>query len=367
MKIPYLDLKRQYNAIQKDVDVAVNTVVSNQHFVGGSGVGSFESSFAKTHHADHCVGVGNATDALFIILKALKIGVGDEVIVPAHGWLSAAEMVSLTGAQVVFADVEFETFGIDPRSVAAKINAKTKAIIAIHLYGQICKIEELHQLSQQYKIHLIEDCAQAHFASLNGNLAGSWGVASAFSFYPSKILGAYGDGGAILTNNSELALACRKFANHGGLYKNDHQLKGMNSRLDALQAEVLMVKLNFVQEWIEKRRVIAEFYAQSLEGIGDISVPTTSNHSKPNHHIYAIRTKQREALKVHLEKAGVGTEIHYPKASPFTIAFNDSNYGLEDFPVSYQLQNELLSLPIYPELAEEELAYIVQQVKLFFA
>ena len=366
MKIPYLDLKRQYNAIQKDVDRAVNAVLSSHHFVGGSGVTSFESSFAKTHHADHCVGVGNATDALFIILKALKIGAGDEVIVPAHGWLSAAEMVSLTGAKVVFADVELETFGIDPVSVASKINSKTKAIIAIHLYGQICKIEELYQLSQQHEIHLIEDCAQSHFASLKGGLAGSWGIASAFSFYPSKVLGAYGDGGAILTNNKELALDCRKFASHGGLNKNDHQIKGINSRLDTLQAEVLSLKLNYVEEWIESRRVIAEFYSQSLEGIGDLSVPTIPDHSKPNFHIYAIRTTHRDALKSYLEKAGVNTEVHYPIATPFTVAFNDSNYGSEDFPVSYKLQNEVLSLPIYPELTEEELAYIVQQIKLFF-
>jgi dTDP-4-amino-4,6-dideoxygalactose transaminase len=367
MKIPYLDLKRQYSAIKKDVEGAVNAVLSNQHFVGGSGVASFESSFAKTHHSDHCIGVANATDGLFNILQNLDIGAGDEVIVPAHGWISAAEMVALTGAKAVFADVELETFGIDTVSVVSKINTRTKAIIAIHLYGQICKIEELHQLSQQHKIHLIEDCAQSHFASLNGNLAGSWGVACAFSFYPSKVLGAYGDGGAILTNNSELALACRRFANHGGLFKNDHRVKGMNSRLDTLQAEVLLVKLNFVGEWIEKRKAIAEFYSQSLEGIGDISVPATSDHSKPNHHIYAIRTKQREALKAHLENAGISTEVHYPLATPFTTAFSDGNFQPVDFAISYQLQNEVLSLPIYPELTEEELAYIVKQIKLFFS
>lgn len=349
------------------MDEAVNDVISNQHFVGGTVISFFESRFAKAHHSDHCLGVANATDALYIILKNLQIGVGDEVIVPAHGWISAAEMVALTGAKVVFADVELETFGIDPVSVASKINASTKAIIAIHLYGQICKIEELYRLSQQYKIHLIEDCAQSHFASLNGTLAGSWGIASAFSFYPSKILGAYGDGGAILTNNSELALACRKFANHGGLLKNDHELKGMNSRLDALQAEVLMVKLNFVEEWIEKRRVIAELYAKSLDGIGDVLLPTISDHSKPNFHIYVIRTKHRDALKAHLEKAGIIAEIHYPLATPFTAAFNDSNFQPEDFAISYRLQNEVLSLPIYPELTEEELAYIVQQIKLFYS
>ncbi|MFT7380782.1 MAG: dTDP-4-amino-4,6-dideoxygalactose transaminase [Roseivirga sp.] len=367
MKIPYLDLKRQYEAIQRDMDRALNSILSEQQFVGGSGITSFESKFAKAHDSDHCIGVANATDALFIILKSLKIGVGDEVIVPAHGWLSAAEMVALTGAQVVFADVELETFGIDPVSVVSKINTRTKAIIAIHLYGQICKIEELHRLSEQHKIHLIEDCAQSHFASLNGTLAGSWGIASAFSFYPSKILGAYGDGGAILTSNNELALACRKFANHGGLSKNDHEIKGINSRMDTLQAEVLSVKLNFVGEWIEKRRVIAEFYSQSLEGIGDISVPATSDHSKPNFHIYTIRTKQRDTLKAHLENSGISTEVHYPLATPFTTAFNEGNFQAEDFPVGYQLQNELLSLPIFPELTLQEIAFIVQQIKLFFS
>uniref|UniRef100_UPI0040470827 DegT/DnrJ/EryC1/StrS family aminotransferase n=3 Tax=Roseivirga sp. TaxID=1964215 RepID=UPI0040470827 len=367
MRIPYLDLKRQYKTIQNDIDGAVSAFIAGQHFVGGGKVASFESKFAKAHESQHCIGTGNATDALFVVLKALQIGAGDEVIVPAHGWISAAEMVSLAGAKVVFADVESKTFGICPTDVASKINSKTKAIIAIHLYGQICEIEALCELAEHHKIHLIEDCAQAHFASFKHHSAGNWGIASVFSFYPSKVLGAYGDGGAILTNNDDVALACRKFANHGGLSKNIHEIKGINSRLDALQAEVLMVKLNFVEDWIDQRMEIAAFYSARLKGVGDIQVPFVVDHSKPNFHIYVIRTQHRDALKRHLEDLGIGTEIHYPIASPFTSAFNDCNWKASDFPVSYQLQNEVLSLPIYPELSSDELQFIVKQIKLFFA
>lgn len=349
------------------MDGALSAFIADQHFVGGDKVASFESKFAEAHHSKHCIGTGNATDALFVVLKALQIGAGDEVIVPAHGWISAAEMVALTGAKVVFADVESKTFGICPTDVASKINSKTKAIIAIHLYGQICEIEALCELAEHHKIHLIEDCAQAHFATFKGQSAGNWGIASVFSFYPSKALGAYGDGGAILTNIDELALACRKFANHGGLSKNNHEIKGINSRLDALQAQVLMVKLNFVEDWIDQRREIAAFYSGQLKGVGDIQVPCMVDHSKPNFHIYVIRTQQRDALKRHLENLGIGTEIHYPVASPFTTAFNDNNWEASDFPLSYQLQNEVLSLPIYPELSSEELHFIVEHIQLFFA
>ena len=239
MQIPFLDLKRQYQAIKNEVDQAISQVVEAQHFIGGNTVAEFEHLFAAAHQKKHCIGVGNATDALFIILKALDIGENDEVIVPAHGWLSAAEMVSLTGARPVFVDVEENRFGLDPKTIESKITVHTKAIIPIHLYGQICQIEDLLSIAEKFNLHLIEDAAQAHFSSKNGKKAGHWGLASAFSFYPSKVLGAFGDGGAILTDNDEFAIKCRMISNHGGLSKNDHKLKGINSRLDTLQAAIL--------------------------------------------------------------------------------------------------------------------------------
>lgn len=365
MQIPFLDLKRQYVQIQKDMDREVHSVLEDQVFVGGTKLSQFESLFANAHHQNHGIGVANATDALFIVLKAMGISEGDEVIVPAHGWLSAAEMVKLVGAKVVFVDVELDTFGIDPTLLKSKINGKTKAVIAIHLYGQICRIEEISQICAELNINLIEDCAQAHFSLFNGKYAGQWSKASIFSFYPSKILGAYGDGGAILTHDSDFAIQCRMLANHGGIAKNDHQISGMNSRLDSLQAAVLIAKMNFVYDWIHSRNKIADYYSENLEGVGDLKTPKRIEASKPNFHIYTIQTRRRDELKEHLERTGISTEIHYPSATPLTKAFNQ-NYLPKDFPVSFKLQNHLLSLPIYPELTIEELAYIVEQIKVFY-
>ena len=366
MEIPFLDLKRQYLSIKPEVDAAIQSVIDKHRFVGGEVVSNFKKAFAKVHKVKHCIGVGNATDALFVILKSLGIGNGDEVIVPAHGWLSAAEMVAISGAAPVFADVELERFGLDPKSVEEKITARTKAIIPIHLYGQICEIEALAELSEKHHLYLIEDAAQAHFAEKNGKMAGSWGIASAFSFYPSKILGAFGDGGAILTNDDIFAKQCRMFANHGGLSKNDHQVKGINSRLDTLQAAVLNVKLNHVEKWIEARNRIAKRYSEAFTPIEGIITPAVNETETHNFHIYCIRTKKRDALKVHLQNAGISTEIHYPLASPLTSAFN-SNDKPEDFPNSFQLQNEVLSLPIYPELTEAEVEYIIEKVREFYS
>ncbi|MGW8121620.1 DegT/DnrJ/EryC1/StrS family aminotransferase [Roseivirga echinicomitans] len=364
MKIPFLDLKRQYTSLKKEVDTAIESVIDEHRFVGGEVVSSFENAFAKAHKAKHCIGLGNATDALFVILKSLGIGPGDEVIVPAHGWLSAAEMVALSGAIPVFADVELQHFGLDPKSVEMKITPQTKAIIPIHLYGQICEIEALAKLAKKHHLYLIEDAAQAHFAEKSGRIAGSWGIASAFSFYPSKILGAYGDGGAILTNDDAFAKQCRMFANHGGLSKNDHQVKGINSRLDTLQAAVLNVKLNHVEQWIEVRNGIAERYSEAFVPIEGIISPKVNGSETHNFHIYCIRTKKRDALKAHLQHAGIATEIHYPLASPYTPAFI-SDYSPKDFPNSFQLQNEVLSLPIYPELTDVEIGYVIEKVREF--
>ena len=364
MEILFLDLKRQYLSIKTEVDAAVQSVIDEHRFVGGEVVSNFEKAFAKAHKVKHCIGLGNATDALFVILKSLGIRNGDEVIVPAHGWLSAAEMVSLCGATPVFADVEMKRFGLDPKSVEEKITVRTKAIIPIHLYGQICEIEALAELAKKHQLYLIEDAAQAHFAERDGKTAGSWSIASAFSFYPSKILGAFGDGGAILTNDDIFAKQCRMFANHGGLSKNDHQVKGINSRLDTLQAAVLNVKLNHVEKWIEARNRIAKRYSEAFTAIEGIITPAVNETEIHNFHIYCIRAKKRDALKAHLQNAGISTEIHYPLASPLTSAFN-SNDKSDDFPNSFQLQNEVLSLPIYPELTEAEIGYVIEKVKEF--
>jgi dTDP-4-amino-4,6-dideoxygalactose transaminase len=366
MHIPFLDLKRQYDMLRPELDEVIREVLAEQRFVGGPRVASFEQAFARAHQVEYCIGVGNATDALFIILKALGIGPGDEVIVPAHGWLSAAEMVLLTGARPVFADVCADSYCIDPSDVEARITEHTRAIIPIHLYGQMADMESLQRLTRQHDILVIEDCAQAHFASQSGRMAGGIGVAGAFSFYPSKLLGAMGDGGCITTNDKALADKCRALANHGGEAKNEHQLPGLNSRLDTLQAAILECKLQHAGDWITGRNHVAGFYDQSFSDIGQITRPQISLGNAHNFHLYVLRVQQRDELKAYLESEGIQTEIHYPLATPFTPAFAAMGYKEEDFPNCVQLQSELLSIPVYATMTHEEVMYIVRAVSNFY-
>lgn len=366
MQIPFLNLQRKYAILQPTLDALTLEVMAEQRFVGGERVTSFEKVFAKSHNVKHCIGVGNATDALFIILKTLEIGKGDEVIVPAHGWMSAAEMVLLAGATPVFVDVDIESYCIHIPQIEAKISPRTKAIIPIHLYGQMADMEALKVFSDQHNIWLIEDAAQAHFASSGGHLAGSTGIAGAFSFYPSKLLGAMGDGGCITTNDDAFADKCRAIANHGGVGKNEHHIPGLNSRLDTLQAAILEFKIQHIDDWITARNHIAGFYGRELGKLPQITTPKISLGNAHNFHIYAIRTEQRDALKAHLEVAGVHTEIHYPVATPFTPAFSHMGHQPEDFPVSNELQSEVLSLPIYATLTHKEVQYIVNSIYQFF-
>lgn len=367
MDVPFLELKRQYNELKPLLDEAVISVVKEQFFVKGKRVESFESHFSSIKTVRHCIGVGNGTDALFITLKALGIGNGDEVLIPAHGWLSAAEMVKLTGAVPVFVDVCEDSFCINSDLIQAHINSKTKAIIPIHLYGQMADMTKLSQIAKAADLHLIEDCAQAHFASQHGKASGSTGIAGTFSFYPSKLLGAFGDAGAIITNAPQLDTQCRAFANHGELTKNEHCFTGMNSRLDALQAAVLDVKLKRVKSWIARRNEVANYYEHHLKEIDSVQTPIILDGNTHDFHLYVIRCKRRDELQKFLLSRGIRTAIHYPHATPYTKAFMANDYQPEDFPVSYVLQGEVLSLPMFPELREEELAHLVESIRAFYS
>lgn len=353
--------------LQPAMNELVGQVLAEQRFVGGERVASFEKAFATAHNVKHCIGVGNATDALFIILKALDIGEGDEVIVPAHGWLSAAEMVLLVGAKPVFADVDATSYCLNVANLEGLATSKTRAIIPIHLYGQMADMQALKSFTDNRNILLIEDCAQAHFASNGGNMAGSTGTAGAFSFYPSKLLGAIGDGGCITTNDTTLADKCRAIANHGGVEKNEHRMPGLNSRLDTLQAAILEFKMQHVDDWITARNHIAGYYERELSSIAEITTPQISLGNAHNFHIYAIRAERRDHLKAHLAEMGVQTEIHYPLATPFTPAFSNTGYKARDFPVSAQLQAEELSLPIYATMTHQEVDHVVTTIKAFYS
>lgn len=364
--IPFVDLRLQYESIQPEIDQAVKEVFTKAQFIGGESVKKFEHEFSTLLGVKHCIGTGNGTDSLFLILKALGISSGHDVITPAFSCIPSAECITLTGANVVFADVEDQYYTLDPADVERKITSKTKAVIAVHLYGQVASLAQLKTICDKHEIFLIEDCAQAHLTKENGQLAGTIGVASAFSFYPTKNLGAYGDAGCVLTQDDQLAEKLRKLANHGTLKKDDHEIEGANSRLDTLQAAILSVKLKHLQRWNQQRKEITKLYESLLNNHPNITVPAIREGSVHTFHIFAIRTKNRDALKQYLTEQGIETLIHYPQGLPYTQAYRYKNHSLKDFPVTAALQNEVLSLPVYPGLANAQVTSVAENIKNYF-
>ena len=367
MKIPFIDLHAQYISIQSEVDDVVKSVLSQASYIGGHYVRHFEARFAEQLQINHCVGVGNGTDALYTILTALDLPAGAEVITPATSWISSAETITQAGARVVFCDIDPNTYTLDPQRVAEKITEHTAAVIAVHLYGQSAPMAALAALCQERKLYLIEDCAQAHFTQEGEQYAGTWGDAAAFSFYPTKNLGAYGDGGCIVTRHEALAERMRRLANHGARIKDDHLFEGFNSRLDTLQAAILSVKLVHLHRWNTRRIAIAELYKSLLQGVEEVVLPAVRPGTVHTFHIYAVRARHRDALKQYLEAQGILTVIHYPVALPNLPAYSYLHHQLEDFPVSSRLQEEVLSLPIYPELTDEQVRYVSKNILEFYA
>ncbi len=365
MNVPFVDLKAQYLNIKSEVDEAVAAVFEDSVFVGGSFVSKFEKSFCEFYNVNHCIGVGNGTDALFLILKALGIGIGDEVITPAHSWISTAETISFTGATPVFTDVDGGHYLITPEGISSKINSKTKAIIVVHLYGQAAPVKEIAEFCKKHNLFLIEDCSQAHLTEESNQLVGKFGVASAFSFYPTKNLGAYGDAGCVITSDSVLAIKIRRLANHGGLGKDEHLMEGTNSRLDSLQAAILSVKLKHLKKWTDQRIQNASLYYSLLKEVKEIVLPHLRPDTKHTFHLFVIKTKRRNELKSFLESHGIQTMIHYPTALPFEPAYSHLKHSKEDFPIALGLSQEVLSLPIYPELSEEQIVYVCERIKDF--
>ncbi|HXB40155.1 MAG TPA: DegT/DnrJ/EryC1/StrS family aminotransferase [Bacteroidia bacterium] len=366
MTVPFLDLKKQYLSLKPALDKAWEDVVSQSAFIKGKYVSGFEKSFATEINAKHCVSVANGTDAIYIILKMLGIGQGDEVITVANTWISSAETISQTGAKPVFTDIEQDYYCIDTEKIKDKITTKTKAIIAVHLYGQAANISSLQEICKKKNLFLIEDCAQSHLTKYNNQFVGTFGVASTFSFYPGKNLGAYGDAGAIITNDDELAKKTRMYANHGSLVKHQHEIEGINSRLDGLQAAILSVKLPHLQNWNDKRRENTALYNQLLSSIKEIVCPAERKNTNHTYHLYVIRAKKRDALKEYLLKKGIETQIHYPKPLPFVKAYAYLNLPENECPVAAAYMHEILSLPMYPELEKEEIEYVANAIKSFY-
>ncbi len=366
MQIPFNNLKAQHKTVSKEIEGAITSSIQSFNFIRSKEVVAFANVFAKTIGANHCITTGNGTASLFIALKSLNIGIGDEVITPALSWISSSETISLCGATPVFVDVDKETYTLNPLLIEEKITLKTKAIIAVHLYGQAAHISQLQKLCKKHNLLLIEDCAQAQLTQEMGKHVGTFGDVSAFSFYPTKNLGAYGDAGCIITNNAALAERMNRFANHGAVQKDDHTMEGINSRMDTIQAAVLLAKLPYLKQWTQKRIENAQLYGKLLEDVEGVAIPFVRPKTLHTFHLYVIRARRRDQLKDFLLRHGIQTIIHYPKALPNLLAYSYLNLRPEDFPVSSAMQDEVLSLPIYPELKVEEIIYIAEKIKEFY-
>ena len=363
--IKLLDLYGQYKEIQKEMDDAIARVIQRSAFIGGEDVAAFEKEFAAYQQADHCVGVANGTDAIEIVLEALALPRGCEVIVPANSFIASSEAVTRQGYRVIFADVDPVSYTLDPIDVRRRITNKTSAVIAVHLYGHPCRMEELLALCGEFGLKLVEDCAQAHGAEYKGKRLGTFGEAGTFSFYPGKNLGAYGDAGAIITNHADLAKKCRMIANHGRTGKYDHQFEGRNSRLDGLQAAVLRVKLPHLDGWIDRRNKIAAAYNAHLKHVSQLAVPSVQASCRHAFHLYVVRTERRDELAEFLNEKGIQSGVHYPIALPKLAAYDYLGQAAEPM-FANRSDSTLLSLPIGDHLSEEDALEVVAAVKAFF-
>lgn len=366
MQVPFVDLKAQYQSIKKSIDSAIAEVVSKTAFIGGEYVKAFEKSFAELYGAKHVISCANGTDSLYIIMKMLGIGEGDEVITAANSWISSSETISQAAARPVFTDPDNLYMSMSAEAVAKAITPSTKAIIVVHLHGQMCDMDAILDLCRQKNIYVIEDCAQSHFSEYNHKRAGTMGIAGSFSFYPGKNLGAYGDAGCIITNDDTLAEKCRMYANHGALKKHEHRIEGINSRMDGLQAAILSAKLPHILNWTKQRIANAALYEKHLSGIKEIVLPLVRPGTVHTYHLFMIRAQRRNELQGHLKDNGIETAIHYPTALPNLPAYAYLGTNPADYPVATQLQFETLSLPMYPELSEDSVKYVADTIQAFY-
>jgi len=365
LNVPFVDLQAQYVTLREEVNTAVSTILETSQFIGGAVVEKFEQEFADFIGARYCVGVANGTDAITLAARALGLGPGDEVLVPANTFFATAEAVSNCGACPVFVDVDPITFHMDVALAAKAVTDRTKAMLPVHLYGRAMDMRPFESLAEEQGLAIIEDCAQAHGASMDGKPVGSSGRLTCYSFYPGKNLGANGDGGAVTTDNPELIQRLRMLRDHGSAAKYDHSIVGWNSRLDALQAAVLSVKLRYLDGWNEARRKHAKRIATALRN-SPILPPELPEDNEHVFHLFVIRCSQRDRLKSFLTNRGIQTGIHYPVPLHLTRAYQALGApGVGAMPVAESLAPEILSLPMYAELSDEQIDYIVSALREF--
>jgi dTDP-4-amino-4,6-dideoxygalactose transaminase len=366
MKVPFLDLKSQYESIKAEIHEAIQQVLENTAFAGGPFVAQFEKDFARYSGCKEAVGVGSGTDALWLSLLALGIGPGDEVITVPDTFIATAEAITFCGANPVFVDVEETTYNMDPVKLSAAITQRTKAIIPVHLFGQMADMDPIMDISRKHKIPVIEDACQAHGAEYKARQAGTIGDAGCFSFYPGKNLGAYGEAGAIVTNNPETAQKIRILRDHGQSAKYYHDVIGWNARMDGIQGAILSAKLKHLNEWNEARRKNANLYQKLLVDLPDVILPLETHDNKHVYHIYAIRVQDRSGFISGMADKSISCGIHYPIPIHLQQAYHSLKRSEGSFPVAEKCAKEFVSLPMFPELTNAQIEYISSEIKSFF-
>lgn len=363
MKVPFLDLKSQYHSIRGEILAAVGEVFENTAFAGGPYVARFEEKFAEFCGCAHAVGVGSGTSALWTALLGLGVREGDEVITACNTFIATAEAVSFCGATPVFVDVDRETMTMDPAAFEAAITPRTKAVIPVHLYGQMCDMDPIMEIARRRGLFVVEDSAQAHGAEYKGRRAGSIGDAGCFSFYPGKNLGAYGEAGAVVTNNETLAARCRMFRDHGQRQKYHHSIVGWNDRMDGAQGAILEIKLKYLPEWNAKRRDAARLYGELLGDVEGVELPVEAPGRKHIYHLYEIRVNNRDEFMKAMADEGIGCGIHYPIPVHLQDAYRFLEIPAGSCPVAERCAERIVSLPMFPELTEEQVRYAAGKIR----
>jgi len=363
MNVPFIDFSEQYQTIKNRIDKGLKDVFEKGNFILGEEEKAFEAQFAQYCDTKYAVGVNSGTDALYLALGALDISVGDEVIIPTYTFIATALCISYTGAKPVFIDIEEETYNIDPKRLEETITDKTKAIIPVHLYGQPANMDEIASIAKKHNIAIVEDACQAHGATYKGKKTGSLGDIGCFSFYPTKSLGAFGDGGMVVTNNDEVNQKIQMLRDYGRKDRYEHKIKGYNSRLDTVQAVILSAKLEYLDEWNRMRNVHANHYCQLLREIPGITIPLVTENRTHVFQTFAVRVPNRDKICEAMKKRGVSVLIHYPIPIHLQQAYSDLGYQKGDFPVSEKIAGEILSLPMFPHISKEQIEYVSTSLK----